>query len=474
MEHPFHTKNIHFIGICGAGMSAVAILLKKLGWNVSGSDDNFYPPVSILIEKSGIKLFRGYRKENISTKIDIIIIGKHIGLSPQDNEEVRSAFQGKANVMSFPELLGSITKDRDNIVVAGSYGKSTCSALLAWCLDKAGQDPGYFIGAIPLTPNKSSNFGKGHLFVLEGDEYPSSNWDNRSKFIHYHPRHLLLTSLAHDHLNVFKTVDDYRQPFKKLIRLLPANGTLVACVDGNGVVETLKKLKVNAILYGSREKGAFWYVKNQRCGEISSFDIFKNNKKIASIKTRLLGRHNMENILGVGTLLLENKLITPKEFTHAVYTFKSPTRRLDKKSDKTTIPIYEGFGSSIDKARAAIETMGLHYPDRKLITLFEPHALSWQLKSALPWYDQIFTFADDVLIYWPEQKRSNDSIGLDDILSQAKKPDHVRRFRSVAEGLKLMKESLNKNSAVLILTSGGFDGMINKATSLLEKEYPKP
>ncbi|MDP4001484.1 MAG: Mur ligase family protein [bacterium] len=466
-------KKIHFIGLCGAGMSAVAMLLKKLDWNVTGSDDNFYPPVSTLIEKSGIKFFKGYRKENIPVDTDVIVIGKHAGLTPKNNQEVKAAFRSKIPIMSFPELLGLIVKGKDNIVVAGSYGKSTCSALLAWCLEKTGQEPGYFIGAITHTPSESSNFGKGRLFILEGDEYPSSNWDKRSKFLHYHPKHLLLTSLAHDHLNVFKRITDYRRPFKKLIKLLPVNGTLTACADGDGVVETLKKMRIKATLYGSLKNGATWHIKNQRYEELSSFDIFRNDKKIVAVKTRLLGRHNLENILGVGAFVLENKLMAPKDFAQSVRTFKSPTRRLDKKSAKTTVSIYEGFGSSVDKARTAIETMKIHYPDRKLLVIFEPHALSWRLKSALPWYDEIFAISKNIMIYWPDKKPDSNTISLTDILERVKKYHDIRRFKSVVEGLALLKKHVNKTSVVLILTSGGFDGMIDKVVSVLENKYPK-
>src|SRR5258708_2073834 len=160
-------QKIHFIGICGAGMSAVAILFKEMGWRVTGSDANFYPPVSTYLEQSEIRFFRGYRKENIPSDVEIIVIGKHAELTPELNEEVRAAFEMRAPIKSFAEVLGEVTQGRENIVVVGSYGKSTCAALLAWCLESAGKEPGYVIGAIPLTPNQSSAAGKGKQFIIE-------------------------------------------------------------------------------------------------------------------------------------------------------------------------------------------------------------------------------------------------------------------------------------------------------------------
>src|SRR3989344_5862871 len=381
----------HFIGICGAGMSAVAKLLIDHDWQVSGSDDNFYPPVWEYIKKYKIRFIKGYDSNNISTDADLIIIGRHSGLTKENNEEVRAAFSSGVPVKSFPEVLGELSEDKKNIVAVGSYGKSTCAALIAWCLEYAGKNPSYFIGAIPNTPTESSKKGSGNFFVLEGDEYPSSNWDDSSKFLHYHPSHLLLTSLAHDHLNVFKTPDDYKAPFVKLLDLVPKNGLVVACVDGEGVKETISKrgLEKRTIFYSIRGN-ADWCVENVNLGEITSFDIFNGENFMVNMKTSLIGLHNVENILGTGALLLSLDLITPSEFSRAIASFKAINRRLDKKSDKTSIPFYEGFGSSFPKARSAIEAVKAHFPDKRLIVLFEPHSLSWRSREAIGWYDTVF------------------------------------------------------------------------------------
>ncbi len=468
-------KKVHFIGICGAGMSAVAKLLKDLGWQVTGSDDNFYPPVSTYLKTSGINYFSGYSKQNIPKEIDLIVIGKHANLVPEKNIEVEAAFKSGVTIKSFAQVLGDLSKDNANIVVAGSYGKSTCAAILAWCLEYAGKKPSYLIGAIPETPFSSSHIGKGKIFVLEGDEYPSSNWDNKSKFLHYHPDHILLTSLAHDHINIFRTVSDYRKPFKKLMNSLPTKGTIVACADGEGVVDTLKKLKRRVVFYGLKSK-ASWKVANIKYGETTSFDILKNNKKIIRLHTQLLGTHNIENILGVSTLLLTLGLISPKQLASAIKKFRAINRRLDRKSEKTKIPFYEGFGSSYDKARSAIAAMRLHFPDLKLIVVFEPHTFSWQDRQVLHWYDHVFNDADKVLIYKPpaKQKLAEDSLTLKEILQRVRKPgSDAVGFNSPKEGLKLLEQGTDSNSAVLILTSGGFNGMVESVTQLLESKFPK-
>ena len=441
-------QKIHFIGICGTGMSAVAILLKEMGWRVTGSDANFYPPVSTYLEQSEIRFFRGYRKENIPSDVEIIVIGKHAELTPELNEEVRAAFEMRAPIKSFAEVLGEVTQGRENIVVVGSYGKSTCAALLAWCLESAGKEPGYVIGAIPLTPNQSSAAGKGKQFIIEGDEYPAANWDNSSKFLHYHPSHLLLTALAHDHINIFKTVEDYRAPFKKLIAQLPADGLLVACSDGNGVRETLKSFDRETIFYSADNTASAWRGENITYGEITSFDLIGKGQNIIRLSTELLGKHNLENIVGVAALLLSREIITAPQLQEAILTFKPPQRRLNKLSDASVIPAYEGFGSSREKAMSAIDAIRLHYPTKKLVVLFEPHTFSWRTREALPWYDTVFAKADRVLIYKPPLHGSQpDQLELREIVDRVKAGGiDATGFESAVAGMDILEDTLDTQS----------------------------
>lgn len=454
-------------------MSATALILKELGWEVTGSDDNFYPPVSTYLENSGIIFFKGYRRENIPPNVNIVVIGKHAGLIPEKNIEVRAAFDNNSNIKSFPEILNEIIKNKEVVVVAGSYGKSTCTALIAWCLEYTGKNPGYFIGAIPHTPPKSSKVGTGDIFVIEGDEYPSSNWNNQSKFLYYHPHNLLLTSLSHDHLNVFKTVEDYRVPFKKLINDLPENGMIVACMDGNGVKETIEETVKKAIFYSIKNNEAEWYIANTQHGEVSSFDLIHKNIKVAQITTAMLGRYNIENIVGVAALVLSKGWLTPEQFVEAISKFEPLERRLNKLSEKTVIPVYEGFGSSLDKAISVIQAMKLHYPKHKLLILFEPHALSWCSPNALDWYAKVFTDASQVFIYkLPENHKSQ--LSLSEIVETVNKSGiNATGFESVDEGLRLLKKPLNEHTAVLILSSGGFGGITERVVDLAERLFPK-
>ncbi len=456
-------------------MSAVAKLLHDSGWQVSGSDSSFYPPVSTYLERNHIPFVSGYKRQNIPKDASSIVIGKHAGLTPDENEEVRAAFAAGTTLKSFPEVLAELGRDKDNIVIAGSYGKSTCAAIVAWCLQRAGLDPSYFFGAIAETPPESSKMTSGNLFVLEGDEYPSSNWDSRSKFLHYHPKHILLTSLEHDHINIFKTPDDYRKPFRELVSLLPRNGTITACVDGDGIADFISKINKKVVLYGLSGK-APWKIKNLNFGEKTSFDIIYNGKKMVGVSTSLLGRHNVENILGTAALIFSLGLSNPKQFQEAIASFKAIERRLDKKSDKTEIPIYEGFGSSYAKAKSAIEAAKLHFPNKKIAVIFEPHTFSWRNRQALPWYDNVFSGADLVMLYRPPAQSGNaqDQLALEEIVSRVRRAGiNAIGFESPGEGLDVLERNLDNDTMILILSSGGFDGLIESVINIAESKFPK-
>src|SRR5689334_2133953 len=284
----------HFIGIAGKGMSAVALLLRQMGVRITGSDEGFYPPVSDYLRNENIPFAAGYRKENIPDDADVIVIGKNAKLVPESNAEVRAAVESGKPVRSFADLLHDMTMDSETIVAAGSYGKSTCTALLAWCLRSAGKDPSYFIGEITNGLDMHAHRGRGPAFVLEGDEYPASNWDDRSKFLLYNARNVLLTSATHDHINVFPTHADYLAPFKILLGSLPAAGLLVVSSEPHAR-ELAKHLSCAVVFYALDDK-AHWHAENIERSAETSFDLMRGGERIIRLSTRMLGDHNIENI----------------------------------------------------------------------------------------------------------------------------------------------------------------------------------
>lgn len=460
-------QKAHFIGIAGKGMSATALLLRESGWSVSGSDEGFYPPVSDYLHAAGIPVSTPYRKENIPTDADLILIGKNAKLTPESNEEVAAAFASGKPVRSFPDILSDLTKDTETIVVAGSYGKSTCTALLAWCLKEAGKDPSYFIGEVTRGFESYAHLGKGNVFVLEGDEYPSSNWDARSKFLHYHARNVLLISATHDHVNVFPTHDDYLAPFRTLLASLPADGFLVASSHEPHARSLASASPAHTVWYALDDQDG-WHARDIRYGTRSTFTLMRGAERVIDLSTTLLGTHNIENIVGVSALLIEKGLLTPEEVARGIATFEGVKRRMENISAGSRVPVLEGYGSSYEKARAALSAIKLHFPDKPIVVVFEPHTFGWRNRANLPWYDDVFAEARQVFVAPPAMQGA----ATHDQLAQAEILERIGPLARPYAAPQEVIESLSGNEIVLILTSGDLHGTIPALVAALSEKFP--
>lgn len=472
-------KKAHFIGIGGVGMSATAKLLKDSGVEVSGSDEAVYPPVSTFLESINLPYKTPYAAENIPADADLIVIGKNAKLVPETNEEVAAAYESLQKdlpagrrVLSFPEVLGELSVGQQSVVVAGSYGKSTTTALLSHCLLEAGKDPSFFIGAIPYTPYTSAAIGRGELFVFEGDEYPASNTDARSKFLLLKPAHLLITPLAHDHINIFPTIEDYLKPFNELASLLPQESSLVVCAEGALSSEFIRSLARIPLTYGVSQGD--WQAKDIAWGERTSFMLTQRGHDVIRLETSQLGEHNIQNIVGVGAFVLSNKLMSPEEFAEGVRTFGGIRRRLDRKSDLTEIPIYEGFGSSHEKLRSAIAAMKLHFPKKRLVVVFEPNTITWRSRKALAQYGTAFLDCDLVYIYNPPHDGKETQLSTEEIVAHVKESGIDARSASSAEAvLGGLERELGENDVILLSSSGAMGGLVESIPKLAEQKFPK-
>jgi UDP-N-acetylmuramate: L-alanyl-gamma-D-glutamyl-meso-diaminopimelate ligase len=467
-------KKAHFIGIAGKGMSAAALLLRESGVAITGSDENCYPPVSDYLKFANVAFSEGYHKGNLPPDADVIVIGKNAKLVAETNEEVRAAFDSGKPVVSFADLLHQMTLCSETVVAVGSYGKSTCTALLSWCLISAAKDPSYFIGEITRGLAAHAHRGNGPVFVLEGDEYPSSNWDPTSKFLHYNARNVLLTSATHDHVNVFPAHADYLAPFRALLASLPGQGVLVAN-SGEPHARALADESALKPVFYALDDEAHWHAANIRYGARTTFDLFKGDSKIVSLSTRLLGAHNIENIVGVSAMLLEKGLISPSELCSGIDSFEGVKRRLELLSPSSSVPVYEGFGSSHDKARSAIAAVKLHYPERRLVIVFEPHTFTWRNRNKISDYDDVFEGAEKVVIFEPASQgaATHAQLTLDEIVTRVKGAGYdAEGVSDSAQALQKIRALLRPQDVVLLLTSGDLGGLIDVIAKLAEREFP--
>lgn len=462
-------------------MSAVAHLLQEKGYIVSGSDEGAYPPVSTYLDKIGLTPIIGHAADNIPHSPDLIVIGKHAKLVPETNDEVRYALETYQNIVrSFPEVLAGLTTDREKIVVAGSYGKSTLTTLISHCLIHAGKAPGWFIGAIPKGFEHSASLGgKGH-FIFEGDEYPSANWDNRAKFLHYAPDTVILTSATHDHVNIYPTLADYHAPFHQLLmEMAERSGQLIACTDERYAANFFHAYPGQKLSYGL-ESGTNYGAVNIQLGnpavhQPTQFDLLVGYDVHPNFMTYELGRHTVQNICGAAACLLGQNLLSPDEFRDAVACFQGLNRRLDRKAQDSRLVIYEGFGSSYEKARAAIDAIREHFPSRKLKVLFEPHTFTWRNRAALDQYKTAFNNTDNVWIVSPPEhgEGSHEQASLDDIIAQASlHHDAIHKLSKPSEIMTLLETADPLEDVILILSSGSFGGYLPAFLDKAATEYP--
>lgn len=466
-------KKVHFIGIAGAGMSAVAVMLKNEGYEVTGSDEACYPPADTYLKNAGVEFTIGYKKENIPQGVDCIVIGKNAKLVKETNAEVAEAFSRDVIIYSLPELINTLIQETENIIVAGSYGKSTVTSLIAWCMQEAGKNPGYFIGATPLGMKTNATMGDGKYFVLEGDEYPSANWDTKSKFLYYKPHDVLLTSAEHDHINVFPTPEEYQKPFSELLQLIPKNGFVFVNADEENALSLAQASEKNIISYGLTN--GVWQAENITYGEVTSFTITKDGDAVGDFSTTLLGEHNVRHIVGITALLITKNILGADEIAKHVASFQGLHRRLDRKtSAECSVQVYEGFGSSYEKARAAIEAVQLHFPKKRLVVLFEPHTFSWRNRTTLHWYDTVFSGVDSVFVYKPAEqgKASHDQSTQEEIIERINKGGvMVKPIQSKESGLELLEKEIREGDVVLLLTSGDLGGLIEETVNFVEEKF---
>jgi UDP-N-acetylmuramate: L-alanyl-gamma-D-glutamyl-meso-diaminopimelate ligase len=461
---------IHFTGIAGAGMAAVAQMMQDAGHQVSGSDQDVFPPMSTFVEGLGLPVAWHLDAANLPADLDVLVQGASAKLGGDDNVEARAARARGVRVTTFPQLVGDLTRDRVNTVVAGSFGKSTCAALVAHVLRSCGVDAGWLVGAISPSLPATGRWGTSPEMILEGDEYIVGPDDRRSKFALYHPQRLLLTSLVHDHVNVFPTFAEYEAPFRELLRGLPSDG-LAILRDHPAVREIAGETRARVVWYGGREGG--WRAENEVFGEVSRFVLVSPDGIRTPMTTGLLGAHNIENIVGVSALLLDTGLVTREGLVRALASFEGIRRRLDRLTRTSRIPVIEGFGSSWEKARSAIDALRLHFPDRKLVVVFEPHTFSWRSRDALSWYDTVFAGVERVLVLPPpgHGAESHHQSTLAEIIERTRAAGVDARPVMDAQAAQEALSALSGDEVVLLLSSGPLAGLPDSLPPTFDRLY---
>ena len=462
---PVAGKAIYFIGIAGTGMSAVAGYCHALGCRVSGSDEGIYPPVSTILEQLSIPVHVGYNEKNIaSVNPDLVVVGNRIGA---DNPEYIFAENNLA-VTHFPALLGAkvAAEGKKSIVVAGTHGKTTTSALLSYVLTQMGDDPSYIIGGMPTVSGFCSfRSGKGDYFCFEGDEYDCSLFDKQAKFLHYRPSYLLLNVIEWDHADIYPDLQAVLANFRLLLASLHAPALVVANIDCPNVVSLLAESEIKTITVSP-------YKRNEHADIVvldyppraSSVRLRCRSVGDISVKTTLLGDYNAANIAMVaGALQALAKDV--KHYLGAVESFTGVAKRLEHKFSEGGVDCYVDFAHHPTAVRKVLRSLAEIHPDRRIVAVFELKSASSVRSVFFEQYAESFVDAG-VVILWKRplsgsKLKKNERM---DIQALAKKiGDNAHSFTDYTEMGRRVLEELRTGDVLILMSCADYDAFTQAA-----------
>jgi len=389
---------IHMVAICGTGMGSLAGMLSEAGHEVRGSDRAFYPPMSERLAAWGIPTFAGFDAARLSDRPDLVIVGN---ACRPDNPEARAALDMKLAVMSFPQALAEFfIGQRHSLVVAGTHGKTTSAALLAFLLRGAGRDPSFLIGGIPKDFGKSFHQGKGPEFVVEGDEYDTAFFDKRPKFLHYRPRRVLLTAVGYDHADIYPDPASYRAAFDALLSLIPPDGELAACRDDEGAAEAARRARCPVRWYGLAPGPGLGASEISDDGSATAFSLLRDGRSLGRFGLAIPGRHNVQNALGALSMCeglgLDIAAVAP-----LLSKFSGVARRLEVRGEADGVTVLDDFAHHPVKTRESVAAARLRYPGRHLVAVFEPRTNTSRRSIFMREYASAFDGADEVILVRP-------------------------------------------------------------------------
>ncbi|MDY6974402.1 MAG: Mur ligase family protein, partial [Thermodesulfobacteriota bacterium] len=395
---PTNLHHVHLMGICGTAMASMAGMLKEKGFLVTGSDQNVYPPMSHFLESLSIPMIEGYSAENLIPKPDLVIVGNVI---TNDNPEAIELSRQKLPYISFPQALKHFAfKGKRTIVISGTHGKTTTSALVAWILERAGMNPGFMIGGIPLNFQTNFKLAEGRYFVIEGDEYDTAFFDKRPKFLHYDPWATILTNIEFDHSDIFRDLDHVVGFFRKLIDMSPIDGILVANGDDPVIAGAISRARCRTVTYSLSENGLWRAIETTTQQELTRFKVIKEGEEYMTLFTPMYGHHNLYNVLSA--VVLADLLEIPSNIiSQSVMSFLGVRRRQENIGEKRGILILDDFAHHPTAVRETIGAVREKYKGRRLITVFEPRSNSTRRNVFQARYASSFDDSDLVMIPEP-------------------------------------------------------------------------
>jgi len=460
-----HLKHLHFLGIAGTGMGTVAAMFREIGLKVTGSDQAVYPPMSDFLRDRGIVFHEGYAEKNLSPKPDLAIVGNALS---RGNAELEAVLTHRIPFVSLPELLrGWFLYKTRNLVVSGTHGKTTTSTMLAFLLEKAGLQPSWFIGGVPLDLPAGCHHGTGPFWVLEGDEYDTSFADKRSKFLQYLPELVILNNVEFDHADIYPDLAAIQKSFRQLLQQVPQNGLALINADDPNALAVAEDAPCEILEVGSGPQAAARYQILKEDSSGSHFTLHGHEFQL-----KLAGRHNVHNA-SMALCAAHTVGVPLGKLATILSEFKGVRRRLEVRAEAKGITLVDDFGHHPSALRESIAALRAKYPGRRLWALFEPRSNTTRRGVFQNELAQSLSAADGVYITEIARK---DQIDPQMRLDPKKISDDIRKAGRESfylpgpdEILKDIVPRLKSGDVVAVFTNGSFGGLVGKLADALTK-----
>lgn len=444
--------HIHILGICGTFMGGIAAIAKSMGHKVTGSDANVYPPMSTQLASLGIELTQGFDPAQLQPEPDIVIVGNAMS---RGNPCVEYILDRNLNYTSGPQWLSEhVLKQRWVIAASGTHGKTSTSSMIAWILEYAGLKPGFLIGGIPENFGLSARLGDSPFFVIEADEYDSAFFDKRSKFVHYHPRTLVINNLEFDHADIFDDLAAIQRQFHHLMRILPSNGLALVPFDDANVQTVLDQGCWSDI----QQIGLEWQCKNASA-DGSEFDVYHDGKLCARLSWQLIGQHNVNNAL-MAIAAARHAGVQPQLAIEALGQFVNAKRRMETRGVVNGITVYDDFAHHPTAIKTTLAGLRNKVGEQRIFAVLEPRSATMKMGVHQDSLAQSWQLADEVLLFQPD----NLSWSLNELIAQSDVSTQV--YDDIENIIEDLLSKVKPQDHILIMSNGGFNGIHEK---LLEK-----
>ena len=463
-------KRIHLIGICGTAMATLAALLRSRGYEVRGSDQNVYPPMSDFLAAEGIRTMTGYSPEHITADLDLVVVGNAVS---RGNPELEAVLERKIRYCSLPEAIREhFLWGARSIVIAGTHGKTTTTSLTGWLLTHGQKDPTVLVGGIALNfgdGGSSYRVGAGRDFVIEGDEYDSAFFDKTAKFLKYLPDVAVINNVEFDHADIYANLDEVRLAFRRLANLVPRNGLLLLGADSPDAA-ALRDRALSPVETFGLAADATWQAHNVETRDgITRFSVRRSGQPFGVYESPLLGIHNVRNALAaiaVGTYVG----IPGSQLEEGLRRFRGIKRRLETVGVAGGVTVLDDFAHHPTAVYETLAALRAGYPGRRVWAVFEPRSASSCRRVFQADFARAFGAADEVVIAavfrssLPESERLSAELLVNDLQASGRRARYVP---DVDEIVRTIVTERQDGDIVVLMSNGGFGGIHRKLIQAL-------